>query len=73
MSCCRSMRSVHVPESGLPTDHSVVCDGLDDVYVEYCYPAGGATQKSTLMMTHGIGFDYSYWSFNTTSNGTQYK
>jgi hypothetical protein len=41
--------------------------------MQYCEPASGATKNATLELIHGINFDHSYWSFNTSSNGTEYK
>lgn len=41
--------------------------------MQYCEPTGGATKNATLELIHGINFDASYWSFNTTANETNYK
>lgn len=47
--------------------------GSYDIWMQYCEPASGATKNATLELIHGINFDHSYWSFNTSSNGTEYN
>ena len=45
-----------------------------NISVEYCRPAKQTAKSSTVqLLTHGLGFDKSYWDFRLTPQDTQYS
>lgn len=45
------------------------------ISVQYCYPSGkgygnGKSSDTVLLLTHGLGFDKSYWSFTSPENNS---
>ena len=45
-----------------------------DISVEYCTPTNKTSKANTLqLLSHGLGFDKSYWDFRLTPQETQYS
>jgi len=47
--------------------------GSYDIWMQYCEPSGGPTKSGVLELIHGINFDLTYWTFNTSTNATNYN